>query len=537
MEIPDTNNEENMKENPPPCEKQDNSHANKDLGDPTSMAASGESNSDTLLPDDVLCDSCIENHSKAVKSCLTCLVSYCESHLRPHLENAKFQNHRLVDPLHDIECRTCEVHHLPLERFCLADGCCVCRDCESQEHDGHTSASVGEARKEIETELQKKQVEIIQSVSAAEKAVGKLQSNNASIKSSVAGVGVVIEEQFARLQTAVEEARRGAVEVLQGEQRQALKQAEGIQAHLEQRRAELTKTLAQMDRLSRNKTDVDFLREYSEWKKGVMDVCLPGVYVNLMDHLAPFSHVVTDATQELCDQILSSYREKLVTVCKSGTKAMVQAQMAESQPSPLPDPETREGFLKYTRSLTFDPDTTHHFLRLTEDSRKLTNTSPWQHSYPDNPGRFEYWRQAMTSESLYLGRHYIEIELSGEGAHIGVTYKSIDRKGEQNTSCITGNDFSWCLGRNRRGFSAWHAGVETPLEGTDITRIGLYVDFYQGSIAFYDVTGSITLLHKYKADFIEPLYATAWLSKKDNIVSLINANTMHNMPTPAAPDC
>ncbi|XP_078141095.1 tripartite motif-containing protein 16-like isoform X2 [Centroberyx gerrardi] len=462
METPGTNNEENMKENPPPCEKQDNSHANKDLGDPTSTAASGDSNSqssDTLLPDDVLCDSCIENHSKAVKSCLTCLVSYCESHLRPHLENVKFQNHRLVDPLHDIECRTCEVHHLPLERFCLADGCCVCRDCESQEHDGHTSASVGEARKEIETELQKKQVEITQSVSAAEKAVGKLQSNNASIK------------------------------------------------------------------------------EYSEWKKGVVDVCLPGVYVNLMDHLASFSHVVTDATQELCDQILSSYRDKLMTVCKSGTKAMAQAQMAESQPSPLPDPETREGFLKYTRSLTFDPDTTHHFLRLTEDSRKLTNTSPWQHSYPDNPGRFEYWRQAMTSESLYLGRHYIEMELSGEGAHIGVTYKSIDRKGEQNTSCITGNDFSWCLGRNRRGFSAWHAGVETPLEGTDITRIGLYVDFYQGSIAFYDVTGSITLLHKYKADFIEPLYATAWLSKKDNIVSLINANTMHNMPTPATPDC
>ena len=105
---------------------------------------------------------------------------------------------------------------------------------------------------------------------------------------------------------------------------------------------------------------------------------------------------------------------------------------------------------------------------------------------------------------------------------MGVTYKSIDRKGEQSTSCITGNDFSWCTGRNSRGFYAWHAGVETQLDVAGITRIGLYVDFHKGSVSFYDVTGPMRLLHKYTADFIEPLYVTAWLTKKDNEVSLVN---------------
>ncbi|XP_029294609.1 tripartite motif-containing protein 16-like [Cottoperca gobio] len=473
--------------------------------------------SDMLLPQDVLCDSCMDSPSKALKSCLTCLVSYCEAHLRPHLENAKFQNHRLVDPLYDIDCRTCEAHQLPLERFCLTDGCCLCLDCESQEHEGHTTASVAEARTQIETELQKKQEEISQSASAAEKAIGKLQSNNDLIKSSVQEVCVLVEQQFARLQTTVEEARKGAVEVLEGEQTQALRQAEGIQTHLEQRRTAMRKTLAQMNKLSRSKSDIDFLQEYSEWKKGVASVSLPSPHINRMNHLTSYVQVVTGATQELCDLILSSYKEKLT--CKSGTKS----QMPESQPSSLPDPETREDFLKYTRSLTFDADTTHHFLRVTEHDRKLTNTSPWQHSYPDHIGRFKYWRQAMTSDSLYLGRHYIEAELSGEGAHVGVTYKSIDRKGEQSTSCITGNDFSWCMGRNSRGFFSWHAGVETPLDVTDITTIGLYVDFHRGSVSFYDVTSPMRLLHKYTADFIEPLYVTAWLSKKDNVISLVYA--------------
>ncbi|XP_020502735.1 tripartite motif-containing protein 16-like [Labrus bergylta] len=475
--------------------------------------------SETLQPQDVLCDSCMDSPSKAFKSCLTCLVSYCEAHLRPHLENAKFQNHRLVDPLHDIDCRTCEVHHLPVERFCLTDGCCVCPDCETQEHQGHTAASVGEARTQIEAELQKKQEEITQGAEAAEKAIEKLQSNNDLIKSSVQEVCVIVEEQFKKLQTTVDEARKGAVEVLDGEKRKALKQAEGIQAHLEQRRTELMKTVAQMNKLSKCKSDVDFLQEYSEWKKGVADVCLPTTYINRMDHLTTYTQVVTDVTQELCDLILSSYKEKLNLVWKSCAKS----QMPEPPASSLPDPETRDDFLKYTRSLTFDPDTTHNFLRVKEDNRKLTNSSPWQHSYPDHPSRFEYWRQAMTVESLYLGRHYIEAELSGEGAHLGVTYKSIDRKGEQSTSCITGNYFSWCVGRNSRGFFAWHDGVETGLKVSNLTKVGLYIDFPKGTMSFYDVTGPMRLLHKCVANFIEPLYVVTWLSKKDNVVSLLDA--------------
>lgn len=397
------------------------------------------------------------------------------------------------------------------------DNCCLCLDCAKEAHEGHTTASVGEARTKIETELQQKHSEISQSVSTTEKAITKLQSNNDIIKTSVQEVCTVIEQQFSRLQTAVQEAKKGAMAVLEGEQRQAFRQAEGIQAHLEQRKVELMKILAQMKKLPKAKTDIDFLQEYSEWKKREADVSLPSVYVNQMEHLSSYAQIVTDATQELCDLILSSFREKMSLICKSGNK------MPESQPSPLPDPQTREDFLKYARSLTFDPDTIHQFLRVTEDNRRLTNTSPWQHSYSDHPSRFEYWRQAMTSESLYLGRHYIEAELSGEGAHVGITYKSIDRKGEESTSSITGNDYSWCLGRNSRGFSVWHATVETPLEVTDIPMIGLYADFHKGSVSFYNVTDTMTLLHSFKVDFLEPLYVVAWLKKKDNIISLLNA--------------
>lgn len=59
---------------------------------------------------------------------------------------------------------------------------------------------------------------------------------------------------------------------------------------------------------------------YSEWKKEKTDVCIPPVHINSMDHLTSYIHVVTDPTQELCDLILSSYKEELGTLCKRGER-------------------------------------------------------------------------------------------------------------------------------------------------------------------------------------------------------------------------
>ncbi|XP_071319118.1 tripartite motif-containing protein 16 isoform X2 [Trachinotus anak] len=464
-----------------------------------------------LGPDDVVCDSCIESPCRALKSCLTCLVSYCEAHLRPHLENPKFQNHRLVEPLRDIERRTCE---------------------------SHNTVPVVEARRQIEKELREKQTEMVKTVTAAENAINKLQLNTVSIEQSVTDVRAVIESQFEELQVVVERAKREITEILEGEEKQALRQAEGIRVHLEQRCTELKKNQTQMEKLSRNKNDVDFLQEYSGWKKEAADISLPGVYIGLMDRLNPFSRVIVDSTQELCAMLVSSYIEKVKETCKNdkmGIKTTVHAIVAAKQNMTIPNPETRADFLKYAANVSFDADTAHKFLRLTEENRKVTNTTPWQHPYPDVPERFENWRQVLATESFYLGRHYFEVDISGEGTHIGLTYKSIDRKGNESNSCITGNDFSWCLQWNGRTFSAWHSDVETPLNVEKFTRIGVYVDYTQGLLAFYGVEGTMTLIHEYKAEFLEPLYPAFWLSKKENIVALVAPGEPLRLKSPSPP--
>ncbi|XP_077359704.1 tripartite motif-containing protein 16 [Festucalex cinctus] len=490
--------------------------------------------------DAVVCDSCMERPRRALKSCLTCLVSYCEEHLRPHLENAKFHNHRLVAPLRDIERRTCELHKWPLEIFCRADASCLCRDCLDDEHRGHCTLPVAQARRQLQRELQEKDVEMSKTLTAAENAVDQLQLNTVSIQNSVAEVRAVVRAQFEQLRAAVEKAERQVGDLLEAEEKQALGQADGIRAHLEQRCGELKKARAQLDKLARNKNDVDFLQEYCEWKTQASDMSLPGVYIGLMDGLKSVSGVIAEATQELCTALATSYMDKVKETCnadKVGIKTTVQVQdmVASKQHTNLPEPLTRDDFLKYGTQVSFDADTAHVFLRLTEDNRKVANTTPWQHPYPDLPERFQDWRQVLAAESFYLGRHYFEADIGGEGTHVGLTYKSIRRKGDDSGGCIAANNFSWCLHWNGRTFSAWHSGVETPLSVAKFTRVGVYVDSAGGVLAFYGVDDSMTLIHRYEADFLEPLYPAFWLPKKENVVVLVPPGEPLPLKSPSPP--
>lgn len=70
----------------------------------------------------------------------------------------------------------------------------------------------------------------------------------------------MIETQFEELQAVMERAKREVTEILEADEKQALRQADGIQVHLEQRCTELKKTQAQVEKLSKNKNDVDFLQ-------------------------------------------------------------------------------------------------------------------------------------------------------------------------------------------------------------------------------------------------------------------------------------
>uniref|UniRef100_A0A8C2JS21 Tripartite motif-containing protein 16-like n=1 Tax=Cyprinus carpio TaxID=7962 RepID=A0A8C2JS21_CYPCA len=135
----------------------------------------------------------------------------------------------------------------------------------------------------------------------------------------------------------------------------------------------------------------------------------------------------------------------------------------------------------------------------------ITNTGRNQ-SYPDHPDRFDVW-QVLCRESVY-GRWYWEIEWSGDyGVCISVSYKSISRKGEGNECLFGYNDQSWSLICSFSSYSFRHNKIMTFLPVKPISsRVGVFVDHSAGTLSFYSVSDTVSLIHTVQTTFTQPLY-------------------------------
>ncbi|XP_058872487.1 uncharacterized protein LOC131723102 isoform X3 [Acipenser ruthenus] len=188
-----------------------------------------------------------------------------------------------------------------------------------------------------------------------------------------------------------------------------------------------------------------------------------------------------------------------------------------------PEPRNRAEFLKYSCQLTLDPNTAHRILCLSEGNRKVTRRRETQR-YPHHSERFERCAQVLCREGLSGTRCYWEIEWSGGGASIGVTYKGIRRKGRDHSCILGGNGKSWSLFCSDSSYSARHNNNETAITAPHSPRIGVYLDFNAGTLSFYGVSDTMTLLHRFQTTFTEPLYPGFGLYYSDSPVTICQLN-------------
>ncbi len=149
----------------------------------------------------------------------------------------------------------------------------------------------------------------------------------------------------------------------------------------------------------------------------------------------------------------------------------------------------------------------------------ITRTNTVQ-PYPDHPDRFVL-PQVSCRESV-CGRCYWEIEWSGHGVDIAVSYKSISGKGEGGQCAFGNNNQSWSLDCSSFGYSFRHNSIKTnlpvkPINSrsgvcNNIRRIGVYVDHSAGTLSFYSVSDTMSLIHTVQTTFTQLLYPGFWIN-------------------------
>ena len=167
--------------------------------------------------------------------------------------------------------------------------------------------------------------------------------------------------------------------------------------------------------------------------------------------------------------------------------------------------------------LTLDPNTAHKALTLSEGNRVVECCPNVKHSYPDHPDRFDLWPQVLCREAV--SKHcYWEVEWSGN-VYIAVSYKGLTRKGRANDCLLGYNNKSWSLDCSSSGYTFIHDNnkMSLPHKPTSTSRIGVYVDHKTGTLSFYSVSDTMTLLHKIHTTFTEPLYPGFYLNNNSKI--------------------
>ncbi|XP_030599128.1 tripartite motif-containing protein 16-like [Archocentrus centrarchus] len=430
-------------------------------------------------PGDVACDVCSERKLKAIKSCLQCLVSYCEQHLQPHYDVAAFEKHKLVDTSKSFKKIICSCHNEVVKIFCRTDQQCICILCSMDEHRGHDTVSAAAERKEKQRELGVSRKKIQQRIQDREKDLKVLQQEMKAIAQSADKAVKDSEKIFSEVK-----------QQIRSHQKSEVTRTRELQERIENEITELRRQEAELEQLSHTQDHTHFLQTYTSLPQVNESAGSP----NIKNHAVQYFKDVMTAVSEFKTKLQEIHFVEGTTVSQS------EAEVCRAEP------KTRAEFLRLSRELTLDSNTANTSL-LFEGDKKVKCLSK-KMLYCHHADRFANRHQVLSRESL-TGRCYWEVLWSGGALSVAVSYKTISRTGDE--SLFGNNDRSWALECYKSGYELRHNKIRTPVSGPHSSRIGIYLDHRAGVLSFYSISKTMTLLHRVQTSFTQPLCAGFWL--------------------------
>ncbi|XP_052405105.1 tripartite motif-containing protein 16 [Carassius gibelio] len=439
---------------------------------------------DNCIPGDMTCDFCTSIKQKAVKSCLVCLASYCQNHLQAHYKSPALKKHKLIEASVNLQEKICPQHDKYLEMYCRTDQQCICLLCVMDDHKGHDTvpAAVENTKKQKELGITRQKYKL--KIHAKEKDLLELKQAVDALKSSAQTAIENGEQIFTELIQSIERRRSKFRDLIRDQERAA----ESMLQTLEQEITELKQRDHELEVLLKSEDHLHVLQNCHSFSSGLPD--------------PPFTIATLSDFGKVNDAV-SALKKRLEDVFKGEWLRIYQAARS-MKILHCTVPKIRSEFLHHSCPLQLNPLTAHKDLYLSKGNREVAVRSRVQ-SCPEHPERFDYWCQVLGTEGL-TGCSYWEVEWSGMGVNIAVAYKNIARKGDSSEAHFGHNDKSWSLFCCRKGYAFWHNGIVSKISEPGLSKIGIYLDHKAGTLAFYSIDDSMTLLHRVHTTFTQPLY-------------------------------
>ncbi|XP_033896982.2 E3 ubiquitin/ISG15 ligase TRIM25-like isoform X10 [Acipenser ruthenus] len=478
----------------------------------------------------IFCDTCMVN--KASKTCLTCMVSYCDSHLRPHHENPVFQGHQLTEPLPDLQQHICKEHHKTLEFYCKDHNKCICGAC-LHSHLTCRFASLDGEIAEKEKKLKEKVVTLRGQIEKTKNVIFEMKGEQSSLRDSAANRKAALEAEYRVMKDLIEKDEREAMNLVDTEEQSAQARIQSLMHKITKNIEEMSSCKDQIESVLAQGQRITLLQCTVEFPQLPTFTHAPGINMN-SKQLKMYNSSATSLKKYLTDvlslpveervQMLNAdYMSKFVKPINP-TEVKNRHDLQQNFVSKIDKPfnptevKNRQDLLQYAFVLTLDARTAHKRIVISDNFTKASVSDELM-TYPDSPARFTVCSQVLCSKGFSRGRHYWEVKMTSSNfCAIGVASGSIERKGP--TSKLGRNKESWCIEWFNVKLSAWHDQRETVLENPSSSRVGVLLDCDGGSLTFYSISDRVYPIHTFSCHFPEAVYPAFWLFSSGTAVSL-----------------
>ncbi|XP_072312925.1 E3 ubiquitin-protein ligase TRIM39-like [Eucyclogobius newberryi] len=434
-----------------------------------------KSKSKLSKPGEVSCDLCSEPKLKALKSCLVCQSSFCETHLKPHLTVSGLKRHQLMEPVENLEDRMCLKHQRPLELFCGTDEKIVCMMCSIIQHKNHELLSLEEMCERRRSSLLHTQAQNQHMVKQRRLKVQEIQRCLELSDTEFHRERAVGLQAFTDFMQSVQRRQDRFLEELQEKQSRSHKRARKLVQQLEQEIYELEKSSTEAEQLSRSQDPLHFLQRYPALTSPA--------------GLKEWSSVSFEP--ETCE---GSAARALSELEKHLAEEFIQ----------LPSRLELLRKQQFVVDVTLDPDTAHLQLILSEDLKQVHHTD-LKKKLPDSPLRFDTWPCVLGKQSFSSGTFYFEVLVKGKTDwDLGVAQESINRKGWIYLSPKNG---FWCIVLTNKDEYWAYTDSPVPLSLQRAPqKVGVFVDYVEGLVSFYDADSADHLFSFSGCCFREKLF-------------------------------
>ncbi|XP_036067567.1 tripartite motif-containing protein 16-like [Oryzias melastigma] len=295
-------------------------------------------------PGDVACDFCTGRKLKAIKSCLQCLVSYCELHLQPHYESPTFQKHRLVEASPNIQENICSLHNSVKEIFCRTDQQLICYHCSEENHQGHNTISAVTERTRKQEELVLSHKLIRESIQNREAEIKLLNMEVEAINTSADKADQDSQTNFNHLLQLLKMRTSEVQQTIRSNQKIEVTRAEKLQEKLQQEMTDLRRKDVELEKLLHTEDNNQFLLKLSSLSSLNTSSELPNITIRSPTYFEKLMAAVSEVTQKFYEILklewtnISQFEVDVLLTRQDEDLNLLQGCLLDGAPKILPFP-------------------------------------------------------------------------------------------------------------------------------------------------------------------------------------------------------